>query len=308
MNFMDAANFDNITKAIEKLGNKGERETDARFWQPAVDKAGNGFAEIRFLPTPPMDTNGGLPWVELYSHGFQGPSGAWYIENSLTTLGQKDPVSEDNSRLWKMGDEETARKRKRRHQFISNVYIVNDPANPENNGRVALYRYGEKIFEKIQEAMKPTFDGEDKINPFDLLKGANFQIGIVNKEGYRNYDKSKFKSASPLLKGDQDKLNEIWQKEFSLLAFIAPDQFKSYDELKKRFNEVMGGSASRTENDMQRQYEEQNAASNRMATGNRSAAEEMDDEIPFDGSSDVKSLDEDEDEKLLNHFRNLAAD
>ena len=215
---------------------------DTRFWQPEVDKAGNGMAVIRFLPAPAADGDDALPWVRVFNHGFQGPGG-WYIENSLTTLGQKDPVSEYNSTLWNSGIEankEIARKQKRRLTYISNILVVSDPKHPENEGQIKLYKYGKKIFDKINETMNPEFPDEKPVNPFDFWEGANFKLKIRQVEGYRNYDKSEFESPTPLFDGDDDKLEALWKKEYSLKEFLDPKHFKSYDVLKAKLDKVLG--------------------------------------------------------------------
>jgi hypothetical protein len=236
--------FDKLTKAIEsttQTTEAGSKEDD-RFWQPEVDKAGNGMAIIRFLPGPSVDGDDALPWVRVFNHGFQGPGG-WYIENSLTTLNQKDPVSEYNSVLWNSGIEankEIARKQKRRLTYISNVLIVSDPKHPENEGQIKLYKFGKKIFDKISEAMNPEFADETPLNPFDFWEGANFKIKIRQVEGYRNYDKSEFDSVSAVLDGDDAKLEALWKKEHSLKEFLDPKHFKSYDVLKARLDKVLG--------------------------------------------------------------------
>jgi len=235
--------FDKLTKAIESINTPAEgSKEDDRFWQPEVDKAGNGMAIIRFLPAPAADGDEALPWVRVFNHGFQGPGG-WYIENSLTTLNQKDPVSEYNSVLWNSGIEankEIARKQKRRLTYISNVLIVSDPKNPENEGQIKLYKYGKKIFDKLTEAMNPQFEDEKAINPFDFWDGANFKIKIRQVEGYRNYDKSEFESPSALFDGDDAKLEALWKKEYSLKEFLDPKHFKSYDVLKAKLDKVLG--------------------------------------------------------------------
>ena len=235
--------FDKLTKAIEsttQTTESGSKEDD-RFWQPEVDKAGNGMAVIRFLPAPAADGDDALPWVRVFNHGFQGPGG-WYIENSLTTLNQKDPVSEYNSILWNSGIEankEIARKQKRRLTYISNILVVSDPKNPENEGQIRLYKFGKKIFDKISEAMNPEFADETPLNPFDFWEGANFKIKIRQVEGYRNYDKSEFDSITPV-DGDDAALEAIWKKEYSLKEFLEPKQFKSYDALKAKLDKVLG--------------------------------------------------------------------
>tara|TARA_B100000508_G_scaffold77851_1_gene60511 strand:- start:997 stop:1863 length:867 start_codon:yes stop_codon:yes gene_type:complete len=224
-----------LVKEVEKTNkvNSG----DERLWKPEVDKAGNGYAVIRFLPAPDGED---LPWVKMYSHAFQGPGG-WYIENSLTTLNQKDPCSEFNTSLWNSGvesDKQIARNQKRKLAFYSNIYVVKDPANPENEGKVFLYKFGKKIFDKIMGAMQPEFEDESPLNPFDFWQGADFKVKIKKVAGYWNYDSSEFAAASPLLK-DDDALESIWKKEYSLSEIVAADQFKTYDELKKRLESVL---------------------------------------------------------------------
>jgi hypothetical protein len=235
--------FDSLKKAMEVPSSTAEAgsKDDTRFWQPEVDKAGNGMAIIRFLPAPAADGDDALPWVRVFNHGFQGPGG-WYIENSLTTLNQKDPVSEYNSILWNSGIEankEIARKQKRRLTYISNILVVSDPKHPENEGQIKLYKYGKKIFDKISEAMNPEFADETPLNPFDFWEGANFKIKIRQVEGYRNYDKSEFDSITPV-DSDDEKLEAIWKKEYSLKEFLEPKQFKSYDTLKAKLDKVLG--------------------------------------------------------------------
>ena len=230
-----------LVKEVEKMNNAGGGNVDDRLWKPEVDKSGNGYAVIRFLPAPDGEE---LPWVKLFSHAFQGPGG-WYIENSLTTIGQKDPVGDLNRTLWNSGndtDKDVVRKQKRKLSYYSNIYVVKDPSNPQNEGRVFLYKYGKKIFDKIMDVMQPEFEDETPINPFDLWAGANFKLKIVKKDGFWNYDKSEFDSPNPLLE-DDDALEAVWKKEFSLTAFTASDQFKTYDELKTRLDYVLGAKA-----------------------------------------------------------------
>jgi hypothetical protein len=230
-----------LVKEVEKMST-GSSGADERFWKPEMDKTGVGSAVIRFLPAPDGEE---LPWVKMYSHAFQGPGG-WYIENSLTTVGQKDPVSEYNRELWNSGsekDKETVRKQKRKLNYYSNIYVVKDPANPQNEGKVFLFKFGKKIFDKILNSMQPEFEDEEPINPFDFWTGANFRMKIRKVEGYWNYDKSEFDRSSALL-DDDDALEAIWKKEYSLSAIVAPDQFKSYDELKKRLDYVLGTKGS----------------------------------------------------------------
>ena len=231
-----------LVKEVEKMNNNGASGDD-RLWKLDVDKSGNGYAVIRFLPAP---ENEDLPFVKLYSHAFQG-SGGWYIENSLTTLGQKDPVSEYNSQLWNNGTDagkEMARKQKRKLTYISNIYVVKDPANPENEGKTFLFKYGKKIFDKLTAAMQPEFEDEEAIDPFDFWQGANFKLKAKNVAGYRNYDSSEFAAVSPLL-DDDDAMESIWKKELSLSEFVEPSQFKTYDELKVRLEYVLGKRGAR---------------------------------------------------------------
>ena len=234
-------NFDSLMKEVEKIANptNEKRGDDDRLWKPSVDKAGNGQAVLRFLPAPPGEE---LPWVRVYDHGFRGPTGKWYIENSLTSINMPDPLGELNSELWNSGIEankEIARKQKRRLSYISNVLVVKDPSNPENEGKVFLYKYGKKIFDKIKDVMQPTFEDEKPVNPFDLWEGANFKLRIRQVEGYRNYDKSEFDGNTPLDE-NEDKLEAIWKQTHSLAAFLDPSNFKSYDELKTKLNTVLG--------------------------------------------------------------------
>ena len=216
---------------------------DERLWKPQVDKAGNGYAVIRFLPASKDEE---MPWVRVWNHAFQGPTGQWYIENSLTTINQKDPVSEYNTQLWNSGvesEKEIARKQKRKLQYYSNIYVVSDSVNPSNQGKVFLFKYGKKIFDKLSEAMQPAFEDETPINPFDLWEGANFKLKIRKVDGYWNYDKSEFDKPSKLNDND-DEMEKIWNTQYSLKDFTAPSNFKSYDELKTRLDAVLTGSVT----------------------------------------------------------------
>ena len=239
-----SGNLEKLTKAIEQLNSSTEGgKSDDRYWRPEVDKAGNGMAVIRFLPAPAQDGDDGLPWVKVFSHGFQGPGG-WLIDNCLTTKNQQCPVCEHNNRLWNSGIEankEIVRKQKRKLNYIANVYIISDPKHPENEGQVKLFKFGKKIFDKINEAMNPAFEDETPINPFDLWKGANFKLKIRKVEGYQNYDKSEFESPSAL-STDDDELEKIWKQEHSLQELVSEKEFKSYDELKKRLDKVLGAA------------------------------------------------------------------
>ena len=235
--------LDKLLGAAEQENKPLEKKSyvDERIWKPVMDKTGNGFAIIRFLPAPKDEE---LPWVKLWNHAFQGPTGQWYIENSLTTISQNDPVSELNTKFWNSGvesDKEIARKQKRKLQYYSNIYVVKDSANPQNEGKVFLYRYGKKIFDKVMETMQPAFEDETPVNPFDFWEGANFKLKLRKVDGYWNYDKSEFEAISALA-DDDEKLEEIWGKQYSLSEFTAPTNFKSYDELQIRLNTVLSGT------------------------------------------------------------------
>ena len=280
-----------LVKEVEKMNSNGASGDD-RLWKLDVDKSGNGYAVIRFLPAP---ENEDLPFVKLYSHAFQGPGG-WYIENSLTTLGQKDPVSEYNSQLWNNGTDagkELARKQKRKLTYISNIYVVKDPANPENEGKTFLFKYGKKIFDKLTAAMQPEFEDEEAIDPFDFWQGANFKLKAKNVAGYRNYDSSEFAAVSPLL-DDDDAMEAIWKKELSLSEFVAPTQFKTYEELKTRLEYVLGKRGARPEvqdPEVEEEYETTPVAETRETV-----------------SSVASSSSEIEDDDTLSYFQKLAED
>ena len=217
----------------KSYGNDGE-------WKPTVDKAGNGYAVIRFLPAPQGED---LPWAKYWDHGFKGPTGRWYIENSLTSIGQKDPVSDMNSYLWNTGrdeDKDIARQRKRRLHYVSNIMVITDQGNPANEGKVFLYKFGKKIFDKVMDVMQPQFADETPVNPFDFWGGADFKLKIRQVEGYRNYDKSEFDNSTPLLGGDDTKLEEVYGQLKSLTDFVDPANFKSYAELQRKLYEVLG--------------------------------------------------------------------
>jgi hypothetical protein len=233
--------LDKILAAVKTETAPVEKQSyvDERLWKPELDKSGNGYAVIRFLPS---SDNEAMPWAKLWNHAFQGPTGKWFIENSLTTLNQKDPVSEYNSSLWNSGvesDKEIARRQKRKLQYYSNIYVVADPQHPENEGKVFLFRYGKKIFDKLMEALQPQFEDETPVNPFDLDTGANFKLKIRKVDGYWNYDKSEFDSSSKL-----DNQDKVVESLYSLAEFTAPSNFKTYDELKSRLNDVLTGTQS----------------------------------------------------------------
>ena len=238
------ANINKITQAAESA-NGGETKSyaDDRIWKPTVDKAGNGYAVIRFLP----GKDGEIPFVRYWDHGFKGPTGMWYIENSLTSIGQSDPVGELNSKLWNSGiesDKEKARAQKRRLHYVTNIYVANDPSAPHNEGKVFLYKFGKKIFDKIYDLMNPAFADEKPIDPFDMWEGADFKLKIRNVEGYRNYDKSEFTSPTQLLEGNEDQLKTIYEGMHDLTEFTNPKNYKTYDELKTKLMRVLGEEAT----------------------------------------------------------------
>ena len=286
-----------LVKEVEKMNNTTSSGDD-RVWKLECDKSGNGYAVIRFLPAPNGED---LPFVKLYSHAFQG-SGGWYIENSLTTLNQKDPVSEMNSELWNNGTDagkEIARKQKRKLTYVSNIYVVKDPANPDNEGKVFLYKFGKKIFDKITAAMQPEFEDETPIDPFDFWQGANFKLKAKNVAGYRNYDSSEFAAQGALL-DDDDAMETVWKKQYSLAELVAADQFKSYDELKKRLDYVLGNKTARRQ-DPEVADEESTS---------RGPVRELDEDLRTElrnlSSSKSSSVDEDEDDDTLSYFAKLA--
>ena len=237
--------FDQLQTELEKLNQPVTNSfDDNRFWKPELDKSGNGYAIIRFLPQPADED---LPWCRVWSHAFSGPGG-WYIENSLTTQGRNDPVSEYNTELWNSGnesDKEIARKQKRILKYYSNILVVTDSRHPENEGTIRLFRYGKKIFDKLTEAMNPAFDDEEALNPFDFWKGANFKLKIRKVDGYWNYDKSEFDNPSAVFEGDDEKLEKAYNKLHSLQEFVGPDSFKTYDELKEKLHKVLTGTSVR---------------------------------------------------------------
>jgi len=305
---MSFANLKNNRTDVSKLASaaaemSGGKQTqnkyeDTRFWKPTVDESGNGYAVIRFLPAAEGQE---LPWVRYFDHFFKGPTGQWYVEKSLTTLGNNDPVSEYNSRLWNSGieeDKETARKQKRRLHYVANIMVVNDPSNPANEGKVFLYDFGKKIFDKIMDKMQPEFPGEEPINPFDFWSGADFQLKIRNVAGYRNYDKSEFKASSPLLEADETKLEATYNQLHDVSEFTAPSSYKSYDELKQRLEVVLGqstGAGSTVKNDSLTQTAEVVAAKEEEPQVIASAPE----------PNVTASTDEDD---TLSYFAKLAAE
>ena len=286
-----------LVKEVEKMNNTSSG-ADERLWKPEMDKTGNGYAVIRFLPAP---NNEELPWAKMYSHAFQGPGG-WYIENSLTTTGGKDPVSEYNRELWNSGneaDKDTVRKQKRKLSYYANIYVVQDKANPHNEGGVFLYKFGKKIFDKIMESMQPEFEDETPINPFDFWQGANFKLKLKKVAGYWNYDSSEFDRIAPLL-DDDDALEAVWQKQYSLSSLVASDQFKSYEDLEKRLKMVLGAKPAARRYNEETDNEDNDRGSyspdfNRAKQTVESAV----------ASTPIASASEDEDD-ALSYFQKLA--
>jgi hypothetical protein len=287
-------------KEVEKM-NTSSGSSDDRLWKLDVDKSGNGYAVIRFLPAPDGED---LPFVKVYSHAFQGPGG-WLIDNCLTTLnGQKCPVCEYNSGLWNNGTDagkEVARKQKRKLTYVSNIYVVKDPANPDNEGKVFLFKYGKKIFDKLTEAMQPEFEDESPIDPFDFWQGANFKLKAKNVAGYRNYDSSEFASQSALL-DDDDSMEAIWKKQYSLAEFLSPSEYKTYDELKKRLDSVLGAKTSTRIDEEVEDEEDYRGPVKDLDDGLRS---ELSNLKPTRRAAVVE---EDEDDDALSYFAKLAED
>ena len=296
-----STSLDKLRQAMESASpSQGEKKSynDDRYWKPELDKSGNGYAVVRFLPTPEGED---MPWVSYWDHGFQGPGG-WYIEKSLTTLNKQDPVSEYNTQLWNTGIEankEIARKQKRRLHYVSNVYVVSDPKNPDNEGKVFLYKFGKKIFEQLKEAISPQFEDEDAINPFDLREGANFKIKIRKVDGYWNYDKSEFDSVSPLF-DDESQLTEVATSVNSLSDIIAPSEFKTYDELKEKLDRILGLTGG-------------------LSTSTAESVAEDLDEVPWSNTTETtadepvvasaeSTLEKESGEDAMDYFKKLAED
>jgi hypothetical protein len=234
-----SASLGKLNAQLEKISTKSYSDpNEGKMWKPTRDKAGNGFAIIRFLPAPKGEE---MPFVRVWDHGFQGPTGLWYIENSLTTINQDDPVSEYNGKLWNSGldsDKEIARKQKRRLKYVANVYVIKDSGNADNEGKVFMFSFGKKIFDKLNDLMNPQFEDEAPVNPFDLWEGANFRLKIRQFEGYPNYDKSEFDAPGPL-SDDEAELERIYNSEHALQDLIDPKNFKSYNELKAKLYRVL---------------------------------------------------------------------
>jgi hypothetical protein len=293
--------LEKLSEQLDKLSSKGYSDPlKEKYWSPTRDAAGNGFAIIRFLPAREGEE---MPFVRIWDHAFQGPGG-WYIENSLTTINQEDPLSKINQKLWNSGsenDKEQARKQKRRLKYHSNILVIKDPANPENEGKIFLYAYGKKIFDKLNDLMNPQFEDEDAVNPFDFWEGANFRLKIRMVDGYPSYDKSEFDSPSALHDGDDEKLEEVYNNLHSLQELLDPKYFKSYEDLEARLHRVLGISdqtetrkaSPKTSTVVEDEDEEDLDVSAKVGKSKAAA------EIP---SSDVS----DDDDSDLAFFRELA--
>jgi len=286
-----------LVQEVEKMNTSGGN-TDDRLWKPEVDKAGNGFAVIRFLPAPEGEE---LPWAKVYNHAFQG-TGGWFIDNCLTTVGQQCPVCDANRELWNTGskaNQEIVRQRKRKLSYYSNIYVVSDKAHPENEGKVFLFKYGKKIFDKISAAMQPEFEDETPIDPFDFWNGANFKVKITKKDGYWNYDKSEFESTSTLGDFDDDVLEGIWKKAYSLQDFVKADNFKSYEQLDSRLKTVLGQkSAPKQDESFDDEDDERGPAP--------SLTEDLKAELNSLPKSTVKVEEDEDDDDALSYFQRLA--
>ena len=301
MKSASGSNYQSLASEMDKMAKKSESYKDDRMWKADTDKTGNGYAEIRFLPAPDGED---LPWARVWNHGFRGPGG-WYIENSLTTIGLKDPVSEMNSQLWASGsddDKKIARDRKRKLSYISNILVVSDPKNPQNEGKVFLFRYGKKIFEKIQEAMNPQFQDEKPTNPFDFWNGATFKLKIRQVEGYTNYDRSEFSAPSAVLGGDDAAIEKLLKKQYSLKEFTDPKSFKTYEELKTRLRDVLGDNirASTSENAYKGGAEKASFDDEDVAPVVKKAAPQS--------KKPVKESTDDDTEDALSYFEKLASE
>lgn len=294
--------LDALNAQLDKISSKSYQDPNAgKFWKPTRDKAGNGFAIIRFLPAPEGEE---MPFVRVWDHGFQGPTGLWYIENSLTTINQDDPVSEYNSKLWNSGveaDKDQARKQKRRLKYTSNIYVVKDPSNPENEGKVFMYSFGKKIFDKLNDQMNPTFEDEDPVNPFDLWEGANFRLKIRQFEGYPNYDKSEFDAPTPLL-DDDEAMESVWNQQHSLQQLVEPSNFKSYDELKQKLYRVLDLASETPEVAAPSPYETTTTENDDLDIS--SSIREAAPSTPDVAETNASSVDDDDDDLAI--FKDLA--
>ena len=281
------SDLDKLNREVEKINNPQNNfnREDDRFWKAELDKSGSGYAVIRFLPAPNGED---MPYVRVFNHGFQGPGG-WYIENSLTTIGQKDPLAEYNSTLWNSGIEankEIARKQKRRLTYFSNIFVVEDKANPQNEGKVFLFRYGKKIFDKISSMSNPEFEDETPTDVYNFWEGANFKLKIRKVDGFSNYDKSEFVTPAPIFEDDSE-MERVWGEEHSLEEFVKESNFKTYDDLKTRLDVVLGNT--------------QTAAMSAPTTIDHS-------EPPFDGGEPISkpSNTEETQDENLDYFKKLA--
>ena len=307
-----SSTLDRLNKEIEKLNapaSSNESKNDDRFWKLERDKSGNGSAVIRFLPGSAVDGEDSLPWVRYFDHGFKGPTGKWYIENSLTSIGDKikDPAGEFNSYLWAQSEDDNswqrkqARSQKRRLHYIANIYVISDPKHPENEGKVFLYKFGKKIFDKIAMMMNPEFEGDKPVNPFDLWKGANFKLRIRTVDGYPNYDQSLFESPGPL-SDDDGELESIWNEEYSLKHFTSSENFKSYEDLKRRLDEVLADDPAYLEFTGNRtrapQAQTSRSFADTQAVKNTTARKTVEDETP--------PFDMDDDDEDLKAFKSMA--
>lgn len=294
--------LESLNAQLDKISSKSYQDPNAgKFWKPTRDKAGNGFAIIRFLPAPEGEE---MPFVRVWDHGFQGPTGLWYIENSLTTINQDDPVSEYNSKLWNSGveaDKDQARKQKRRLKYTSNIYVVKDPSNPENEGKVFMYSFGKKIFDKLNDQMNPTFEDEDPVNPFDLWEGANFRLKIRQFEGYPNYDKSEFDAPTPLL-DDDEAMESVWNQQHSLQQLVEPSNFKSYDELKTKLFRVLDLASETPEVAAPSPYETTTTENDDLDIS--SSIREAAPSTPDVAETNASSVDDDDDDLAI--FKDLA--
>jgi hypothetical protein len=305
-----------LINEISKLGGGSKKRVeDDRFWKPQVDKLGNGYAVIRFLPSK-TEEDLTVPFVTTWDHGFQGPTGLWYIENSLSTIGRDDPVGVLNSSLWNSGlesNKEIARKQKRRLHYIGNILVIKDSANPANEGKVFLYKFGAKIYSKIKDAMSPPegFEDETPIIPYDFWEGANFKLKIRRVEGYPNYDSSSFDTPSALFDGDDAKIESVYNQLNLLKPFVSPDgkdadgnpYFKSYEELKAKLDKVLG--TAENFNTRSRDPEPEATYSRTEKFESTTDSSDDDSDVPWDTDSSDESSDGESD---LDYFRKLASE
>ena len=292
----DALNAE-LSKVSSGKGNFKDPDED-KYWKPTRDAAGNAFAIVRFLPAPPDED---LPFVVLYDHGFKGPNGQWYIENSRTTIGEPDPVSEYNSELWNVSADDNsptrkqARDQKRRKHYIAGIQVIKDSGNPDNNGKVFLYKFGAKIYGKLNDLMNPQFEDEKPVNPFDFWGGANFRVKVTGQGRDTSYDKSEFDAPSEHLDGDDEALEALYKTQYSLKEVIAPEKFKTYDQLKTKLYRVLGLSGSTVTGNASAEDDEPEAELNMANLGMKEA------------KSTRRQEEDDEDESLTNLRKASAA-